>query len=67
MAGGGTGLDLPHFVKMLVMISVYGLSKTTAFASLYKTPEAKIEVMLTKWGFTDPLRLKLIKSRLAPK
>lgn len=42
LAGGGTGIDFAHFVKFLVMLSVYGLSKTTAFLALYKTDLSKV-------------------------
>lgn len=39
VAGGGTGLDFPSFLKFLVMIAYHALSKTNAFSSLYSTIE----------------------------
>jgi hypothetical protein len=42
LAGGGTGIDFIHYIKFLVMLAVYGLSKTTAFVALYKTDLSKV-------------------------
>jgi hypothetical protein len=39
VAGGGTGLDFPCFLKFLVMIAYHALSKTNSFSSLYSTIE----------------------------
>ncbi len=39
-AGGASGVDFVGFVKLLVMIAIYSLSKTSAFESLY--PTAKV-------------------------
>jgi hypothetical protein len=47
VAGGGTGLDFPSFLKFLVMIAYHALSKTNSFSSLYST----IEVGVVMCGF----------------
>lgn len=39
IAGGGTGLDLAGFLKLLVMVSYHCLSKTSSYSSLYSTIE----------------------------
>lgn len=39
VAGGGTGLDLAGFLKLLVMASYHCLSKTSSYSSLYSTIE----------------------------
>ena len=39
VAGGGTGLDLAGFLKLLVMASYHCLSKTSSYSSLYTTIE----------------------------
>lgn len=64
MAGGGVGIDFIHFVKYLVMVSIFALSKATTLNSLYGTNEAKIDVMLMKWGLADKLKLQLVKTRM---
>jgi len=57
-------LDFIGFVRLLVAISVYALSKTAAFQSKYPEMESKVEVMLSNWGFADPQKLQLIEKRL---
>ena len=64
MAAGGMAIDLPHFIKLLVMIAMFALSKATSFSMLYNTPEAKVDVMLSKWGLGDRMKLQLVKSRM---
>jgi len=39
VAGGGTGLDLAGFLKLMVMASYHCLSKTSSYSSLYSTIE----------------------------
>jgi hypothetical protein len=50
VAGGGTGLDFPCFLKFLVMIAYHALSKTNSFSSLYSTIEVG-----QRLGFVDEL------------
>ena len=57
-------LDFIGFVRLLVSAAVYALSKTSAYVTLYPEVEAKIDVMLTKWGFADPQKLKLVEAKL---
>ena len=51
-------------MRLLVATSVYALSKTSAYVSLYPEVEAKVGVMLTKWGFADPQKLELVEARI---
>jgi len=39
IAGGGTGLDLAGFLKLLVMASYHCLSKTSSYSNVYNTIE----------------------------
>lgn len=61
---GGSGLDFPNFIKLMVLIAVVSLSKTSSFSSMYETLEARIDVMLNKWGIADGNKLQLVKRNL---
>ena len=67
LVGGGSGLDFPNFVKLMVLISVVSLSTASSFSSLYSSYESRVEVMLHKWGLCEPLKLQLLKSNLRSK
>lgn len=51
-------------MKYLVLCSIFALSKTATFTSLYTTPEAKVDVMLNKWGFADNYKIKMVRDEL---
>ena len=63
-AGGGNGLDFVSFIKFMVLVAVLSLSKTSSFSALYSTVEAKVSVMLEKWGLADGLKLQVVKNNL---
>lgn len=48
------------FLKFLVMCACHSLSKTAAYSTMYNTPEAKVEVLLFKWGFADAMKLGVV-------
>jgi hypothetical protein len=61
---GGSGLDFPNFIKLMVLIAVVSLSKTSSFSSMYESFVARIDVMLNKWGIADGNKLQLVKRNL---
>jgi len=64
LVGGGSGLDFANFIKLMVLIAVISLSTASSFSSLYSSYESRIEVMLFKWGLSEPLKLQLLKQNL---
>jgi len=64
LVGGGSGLDFANFIKLMVLIAVVSLSTASSFSSLYSSYESRVEVMLFKWGLSEPLKLQLLKSNL---
>lgn len=64
IAGGGTGLDFCTFLKFLVMLVYHALSKTNSYSTMYNSMEAKVEVMLFKWGLAESTKLQVVRQAL---
>lgn len=58
---GNSVLDFTHFLKLLMLVAQHALSKTSAFNSLYPTPETKLSVLLTKCGLSDLGKIKAVQ------
>lgn len=65
IAGGGVGLDFPHFIKLMVMLALFAFSKTgNASKPRYNAAETKIDSLFTKWVMDDQLKLQRLKLQL---
>eukprot|EP00602_Paraphysomonas_sp_CaronLab_P008689 CAMPEP_0185036454 /NCGR_PEP_ID=MMETSP1103-20130426/29487_1 /TAXON_ID=36769 /ORGANISM="Paraphysomonas bandaiensis, Strain Caron Lab Isolate" /LENGTH=592 /DNA_ID=CAMNT_0027573995 /DNA_START=456 /DNA_END=2234 /DNA_ORIENTATION=+ len=61
---GKEGITYVNFLKLLVMIAIHCLSKTSAFNSLYTTVKSKVDVMLFNWGFAEPLKIRTVQDHV---
>jgi len=64
IAGGGSAIEFSSFLRLLIMVAIFTLSKTDLLATHYSTTEAKLDVLLYKWGLADGHRLTMIRQLL---
>lgn len=61
---GGSVLDFAHFVRFLVGLALYTITRNAAMSAEYNSMDAKVDVMLTKWGLGDRSKMSVLKSKL---